>query len=391
MPAPGPVLLFSADLAGTGVARNTVNLANALARRRVETEVVALAGGALAGDLQGVRLTLLGRPRAPRALALTAGTPELRRRIAALRPSTVVSMGNHAHLAVWAAMRGLTGPALVYRISNEVAHPGERAISRILRRAGLRLIAADADRIACVSGRLAALPDLADARQAGRVETTPNGVDLAAVRRRAMEPSPHPWIADGRPFLVSVGRVHPQKNYDTLIEALAAARAAGADLRLVILGGGPAARMAGLRARADALGLQEALRLEGEVANPFPLLAAASAFALPSWWEGASNSLLEAMACGTPVAASRTAGDAAQVLDGGRYGRLVDPGDARGLARALVEQSAPGPARIMPGARAEAFGLEAAVDRLAGIVLATRRRSADATPASGSLPDAART
>jgi len=374
MPAQGPVVLFSADLAATGVARNTVNLANALARRRIATEVIALSGGALADGLQGARLTLLGRPRAPRAVALAASTPALHRRIAAAEPSTVVSMGNHAHLAVWAALRGLAGPARVYRISNDVAHAGEPAIARNLRQAGLRLIAADADRIACVSGRLAALPELDDARRAGRVETTPNGVDLAAVRRRAAEPCAHPWVGDGRPFLVAVGRVHPQKNYDTLVEALAVARGAGADMRLAILGGGTPARLQALRARADSLGLGDRLRLEGEVANPFPLVAAAAAFALPSWWEGASNSLLEALACGAPVVVSRTAGDAALVLDGGRYGRLVDPGDPCALARGLVEQSAPGPARVLPGARAQAFALDAAVDRLAATVLGAQRR-----------------
>lgn len=91
----------------------------------------------------------------------------------------------------------------------------------------------------------------------------------------------------------------------------------------------------------------------GEIDNVFAWLALAGVFALPSRWEGSSMALLEALAVGVPVIASRQAGDAALVLEEGRYGLLVDAGDAPGLARAILRQCSPDAVR--PGDRADAF------------------------------------
>jgi glycosyltransferase involved in cell wall biosynthesis len=90
-------------------------------------------------------------------------------------------------------------------------------------------------------------------------------------------------------------------------------------------------------------------------------MAAAGALALPSLWEGSSNVLLEAMACGTPVIASRTAGDAEHVLDGGKHGVLVDPHDVESLAAALVRQTGTG--RVEPGNRVQSFARDHAMSR----------------------------
>ena len=68
--------------------------------------------------------------------------------------------------------------------------------------------------------------------------------------------------------------------------------------------------------------------------------AHADAFVLPSWWEGSPNVLLEAMAVDVPIVASRSAGNAVDLLDDGRCGLLVDPADAAAMA-ALALLSAP--------------------------------------------------
>ena len=372
MPSPRPVVLFSGGLAGDGVARNTVHLANALARRGAPVEVVCLKGGALAADLRGPAVTCLGRGIGPRGLALAAAVPALRRRLKALDPSVVVSMGNHAHLAVWAALRGLRDTPRIYRISNDPAHHGQDRLRGGLRELGLGLIAADATRVLCVSAAIAAREPFRRARRDRRVDILPNGVDAAAVRARAAGPARHPWLTDGKPFLVAVGRLHRQKNYEPLIEALARVRARHIpDLRLLVLGAAPPERRASLEGQARALGLAAAVRFEGEVANPFPLLSQAAAYVLPSLWEGASNSLLEALACGVPVVASRTAGNAAEVLAGGRYGVLIDPTNPDELADAIAAQVRP-ETQVPAAERAEDFQLEAVVDRLCRIVASAR-------------------
>lgn len=365
-------MLFSGGLAGDGVARNTVHLANALARRGAPVEVVCLKGGALAADLRGPAVTCLGRGVGPRALALAAAAPSLRRRLKTLDPSVVVSMGNHAHLAVWAALRGLPDTPRIYRISNDPAHQGQDRLGGGLRELGLRLIAADATRVLCVSAAIAAREPFRRARRDRRVDILPNGVDAIAVRARAAAPVSHPWLEDGKPFLIAVGRLHRQKNYETLLDALALVRArAVPDLRLLVLGAAPPERRAALEGQARALGLASAVRFEGEVANPFPLLSRAATYVLPSLWEGASNSLLEALACGVPVVASRTAGNAAEVLAGGRYGLLADPTCPDDLANAIAAQVRP-ETRVPAADRAEDFQLDAVVDRLCRIVAGAR-------------------
>jgi glycosyltransferase involved in cell wall biosynthesis len=286
----------------------------------------------------------------------------------AIDASLVVSMGNHAHLAVWAALRGLPDLPRIYRISNDIAH-GAIAPARAL---GLRLVAADATRLVCVSRQVAGAEPFRRARRDRRLDILPNGVDAERVRGRASAPAAHPWIAEGAPFLVAVGRLHRQKNYETLLHALAQLRGAEhPELRLLVLGAAPARQQAALGARARALGLTRAVRFEGEVADPFPLMRRAAAYVLPSLWEGSSNSLLEALACGVPVVASRTAGNADDVLAGGRYGRLAEPTDAHDLATAISLQL-DARTRVLPGDRADALSLEAVVARLSAIVLGAR-------------------
>jgi glycosyltransferase involved in cell wall biosynthesis len=115
------------------------------------------------------------------------------------------------------------------------------------------------------------------------------------------------------------------------------------------LGGGTAVERLELIDHARRHGLSEDFLLAGETGNVFCWLARARTFVLASRWEGSSVALLEAMAVGTPVVASVLAGDAAQVLDAGRYGQLFDGISAEALARAIDWQLSDG--AILPGPR----------------------------------------
>lgn len=368
MSAADRIVLFTAALARDGVARNTVNLANELGRRGCRVEVVCLTGGPLAAELDGPSLVCLGKPPGPRPLALALAVPALRTHLARAG-ATIVSMGNHAHLAVWAALRGLRGLPRVYRISNDPVHPGGHAVASGWRNLGLRLIAADATRLASVSAVAAQRPAFAAARAAGRIDVIRNGVDASAIATRAAAACDHPWLSDGAPYLLAVGRLHRQKNCEALIGALAILRGRGhPDLRLLILGRGKRAMQRRLLAAASELGVSGAVRLDGECGNPVPLMARSAAYVLPSLWEGASNSLLEALACNVPIVAAKTAGNAAEVLADGRYGVLAEP-HAVSLAEAIALQLDPA-TRISPQDRVQHFALEAALDRMARLILA---------------------
>jgi glycosyltransferase involved in cell wall biosynthesis len=92
-----------------------------------------------------------------------------------------------------------------------------------------------------------------------------------------------------------------------------------------------------LRALAARLGVEGALRLPGWVTGPAKsvLLREADLFVLPSYVEALPVGVLEAMACGVPVVATRVGG-VPDVIEDGVHGLLVEPGDPEGLARAMI-------------------------------------------------------
>ncbi len=367
MPAATRIMIFVFDLSATGVVRNALALAAALAVEH-RVEVVTCRTGDMARASE-VPVTVLGDGGRIGPLTLVGLGRALRRHVRSSAPHLAISAGNRGHPLFLFALKGLRGFRRIYRFSNDIDHArgtrGKNGLLRMADAAQLGLLTADADRIVLVSSHLLGDPRLAAAAARGQAVVIENGVDVDLIRARAAEPCPHPFAApDAPPFVLAMGRFAEQKNFATLIDAVALANASQ-PLALVILGGGTEAAWDNLIARADAKGLPS-FDLPGVVDNPFPCLAAAGAFALPSWWEGASNALLEALACGTPAVASPTAGNAASVLDGGRYGLLADPADAAAWATALLRQTSP--QRVLPGDRADAYRLDRTLDAWRALV-----------------------
>lgn len=150
----------------------------------------------------------------------------------------------------------------------------------------------------------------------------------------AQEPE-HPWFRDnGPPIILGVGELSARKDFATLVSAFALLRR-HRDCRLVIFGEGR--RREQLERLAQELDVAPYLALPGFVANPYPYMARAAVFALPSRWEGMPVVLIEALGLGTPVVATDCPSGPRELLDEGRHGRLVAVGDAEALARALED------------------------------------------------------
>lgn len=334
------------DLSATGVVHNAIRIANAAAEsgRRCELWVIR-PDGAFSGRLHpAVKVrridTLFAVPVRRFETLLSIGP--LARLIIEYGPRVLLSAGNHFHLASGLAYARAGRPATV-RFMGRASNATPK--TRLPLIAGLASFA-DAFKYREMNPVIAVSRELAGDLAArlgippARIAVIPNGVDIAAIEARAAEPLDDPWFADGGPpVIVSAGRLSRQKNYELLIAAFAMLRQRQA-ARLIILGDGSPKKRAALEAQIARLGLAADVRLHGFEANPMRYFAASALFVLSSRWEGASNVLLEAMACGCPIVATDCPTGVREQLDGGRLGPLVPSGDVRALANAMTARLA---------------------------------------------------
>ncbi len=162
-----------------------------------------------------------------------------------------------------------------------------------------------------------------------------NPVVVPGFYEKAAEPVEHPWFAaGGDPVVLGVGQLKPQKDFATLIRAFAHVRAERR-ARLVILGEG-SERIA-LESMVRKLGISDCVSMPGYQRNPYKFMRRASVFVLSSIYEGCPLALAEALAVGTPIVATDCEAGPAEILDHGRFGKLVPVGDAEALASAIME------------------------------------------------------
>lgn len=173
---------------------------------------------------------------------------------------------------------------------------------------------------------------------AGRVVEIPNGVDIRRYSPASLEEKQR-LRADLRlpqvgPLVIFTGRLHYQKGIDVLIRAWEQVWRVHPRAHLVLLGedqeGGKLQKLAG------DLGIERSVHFLGHIEPALPYLRAADLFVLPSFFEGLSNALLEAMACGLPVITTNIGGTC-EVIRPGLDGLLVEPGDQAALAERLID------------------------------------------------------
>jgi len=161
-----------------------------------------------------------------------------------------------------------------------------------------------------------------------RMRVVHNPIDVAHIDQRAKE---SPSARCPSRFIVACGRLHQQKGFDLLLRAFARVR--DTDVALAILGDGP--ERGNLEALAGELGLGARLMMPGFVQNPWSWIARASAFVLPSRWEGFASALVEAMACGTPVIAADCDFGPREIVRDGDSGLLARAEDVESLGAAI--------------------------------------------------------
>ena len=204
-----------------------------------------------------------------------------------------------------------------------------KAYQRLLQRMGWSGV----DQVLSVSSRLAERMALETGFPAARIETIRNGVDLSrfghvdrGTARRTL------GLPDDGVIVGSVGRLVPVKDQRSLIDAVGILQRRGVRVTAVLAGDGPLRDQ--LVKQVAELGVD--VRLLGHRPDVETVLAALDVFVLSSVSEGLSNTILEAMASGVPVVATRVGG-AEELIEEGATGALVPAGAPDALAHAIGE------------------------------------------------------
>ncbi|MEL7028217.1 MAG: glycosyltransferase [Pseudomonadota bacterium] len=304
-----------------------------------------------------------GRLRAQGSLA--ASVWRVRRTLRRIAPDVALSFLTRANCANIIAALSLKHRCLISERVNTSSHFGD-GLSGKANKIAVRALYPMADGVLAVSQGVG--EDLV--RNFGvpreRIAVAYNPIDVERLHRLA---AARGGLDRPPPYLVSAGRLTPNKNFEVLLQAYALAAPNEA---LVILGEGP--DRARLETRARELGVGDRVSFPGYLDNPYPVIAAASLYICSSNAEGFPNALAEAMALGVPVVSTDCPSGPAEILAGGlverptavypaRYGVLVEMNDADALAQG-IELALAEPARSDYAARAAAraadFTVEAA-------------------------------
>ena len=282
------------------------------------------------------------------------------------RPDVVFANLPPAEYAAFLACRLLRRPPPVVPVIRSTVEPGS---SHTRRR---RMLLPASARVVAVSRGVADSVSAAAGMSRDRISVIYNPAVAPADLRCAAATPDHPWFRDQGPQVVlGVGRLAPQKDFPTLIEAFRLVSAERA-CRLLILGEGPMRR--DLEDRVRALRLEGLVSMPGWVENPYAFMARAALFVLSSRHEGFPGALLEALACGCPSVSTDCPAGPAEILENPDL--LAPVGDAEALAGAMLRALDRPTDRATLTAVAARFSVDRAADAYDALIARTIARHA---------------
>ena len=318
---------------GGGPERDSVLLCNGLAAKGMRVTILALRGEGHLRSLLDPAIRVVVLPRRQIRYAI----PSLRRTIKALAPAVVVASGipslNLISLISVRTLPRSCRPKLVLRegaVPSMARYDPSRS-NRIAYRI-LRHLNREADRIVTLTdgARCDILKEFAIPEAKVSVMRT-NAVLPPAIERWITR-----WDGDrGRDgdLIVCVGRLSREKDQRTLLRAVSLLPA-DRPWQLAIIGDGP--DRPALEAFARSNGISQRVLFTGQVEDPFVWMRKAGVAVCSSIYEGLGNSIIEALACGTPVVSTDCPYGPREILQGGRYGTLTPVGDAAAMAAAIA-------------------------------------------------------
>ncbi len=309
-------------------------LADRLPRDRYFLSVLCPSEGLLPERLRQIGICVIPF-ESPRLLSLAA-LVRLTRLLRQQRPDIVQSHGARVNLYAALAGRWARVPIIISTIHNSLYDYPISSIRRSLYLLGERLTYRITDRTVCVADALAQDLTGRSHTDPGKVRVIQNGVDLDAFDPKIVDG----WKArrefglqEAAPLIGIVGRMTPQKGHLDFLTALVQIKAAIPTVKALIVGDGPL--RAELVQYARRHHLHDCCIFTGMREDIPTIIAALDVVALPSLSEGLPFVLLEAMAMGKPVVATRVNG-VSEVVEDGVTALLVPPRTPDMLARAVI-------------------------------------------------------
>ena len=326
--------IFIPSLDGGGAERVMLNLADGFATQgaKVSLVLVKAEGPYLSQVSSQIKLVTLGNQQ-----KLLLSFPSLINYLRREQPVAVLCGQEDANIvALWARQLIQVSTQMVVIVHNHLSRDAQTStlLKRQLTPHLVRWFYPWADKIVAVSQGVA--EDLVDiGLPKDKIKAIYNPVVTPELHQKAAAPLSHSWFAPNQPpVIMGAGRLEHQKDFPTLIRAVAKLQQQR-PVRLMILGEGK--KRSELEALVRELGLTDSVALPGFISNPYAYMARAAVFVLSSIWEGFGNVLVEAIAVGTPVVATDCKSGPAEILANGKYGKLVAVGDVAGMAEAIAQ------------------------------------------------------
>jgi len=328
------ISFFLPSLHGGGAERVIVNLAKGFSAKKIHVDLVlAKAEGPYLVELpKEVRVIDLKSSRVSTSL------PKLIRYLKREKPNVMISSLSHANIvAILANKFARTNTKIVVREDSTLSLSSTNSSSlkgRIIPFL-VKIFYRWADVIIAVSEGVKEDLIKSAGLSSDKIKVIYNPVITPELFEKTKEPVPHPWFAPKEPpIILGVGRLTKSKDFGTLMKAFSLIRK-DIKARLVILGEGEERR--NLENITKNLGIENDVWLPGFVNNPYKFMSKASVFVLSSIFEGLSTVIIEAMACGTTVVSTDCESGPREILEDGKYGKLVPVGDYMAMAQAIEE------------------------------------------------------